>query len=75
MDGAERGPFFDMCEFCCVLLFFLQWSWLIGWLVDGWLVWWGLQADERVGVMKGLAGFDIPDRKARIYDTSSNLAG
>ena len=25
--------------------------------------------------MKGLAGFDIPDRKARIYDTSSNLAG
>lgn len=24
------GPFFDMYEFCCVLLFFLERSWLVG---------------------------------------------
>ena len=29
-------------------------------------MWWGLQADERVGVMKGPAGFDIPNYKAHI---------
>ena len=32
--APNGGPFFDMCEFCCVLSFYffcLERSWLVGW--------------------------------------------